>query len=84
MSTAQYSFMQKELYAVEKKIVQQLRDERLRQKLSYETLAEASGIHRTSISLIERGKSHPTLIMCLRLCSALGMRLGDIINHVDR
>jgi len=83
MSTSQYPFMQKEIYAIERKVVQQLRLERLRQKLSYENLAHLSGSHRTSISLIERGKSHPTLLICLRLCAALEINLGDIMHRIS-
>jgi transcriptional regulator with XRE-family HTH domain len=72
--------MDKTFYAIERRMMLRLREERLRQKLSYEELSNRSGVHRTSISLIERGKSHPTLILCLRLCGALGIELIDLMR----
>ena len=58
---------------LEKALIERIRQERLSQGFSYETLAEMTGLHRTSISLIERGKTHPTLLVYLKLLKALGL-----------
>ncbi len=56
---------------IEKDFIQQLKKERKRQGLSYAELAERSGLHRTAISLIERGERHPTLLVCIKLAQCL-------------
>jgi transcriptional regulator with XRE-family HTH domain len=65
-------------------IVGILRDERKQQGLSYEKLAEKAGVHRTAISLIENSKRSPTVLMCLKLCRALGIDFADVITHSKR
>ncbi len=64
-------------------VVKLLKEERKRQGLSYEKLAEKTGIHRTTISLIERGKQNPTLSICKRLADGLDMRLSDLIAKCE-
>lgn len=57
----------------ETSVITLLKEERLKQGLSYETLAEKSGVHRTAISLIERGLRHPSLLICIKISLALGL-----------
>ena len=59
----------------EKQLITAIAKARKEQGLSYDKLAEATGLHRTSISLIERGKTHPTLLVYLKLCKALGIKI---------
>jgi len=68
---------------LEKHLIEKLREERLQQGFSYEKLAEITGLHRTTISLIERGKSHPTLLICLKIAKALNLDIlnADIFNQ---
>ena len=62
------------------KILQEIRRE---QGLSQEQLGFESGLHRTYISLLERGKKNPTLITLMRLAMALGASPSEIIRRVE-
>jgi len=75
--------MNSDVYKIEQSIAKKIQEARKAQGLSYEKLAEKAGLHRTSVSLIERGKSHPTLIVCLKLSSALGISLSDLLKSED-
>ncbi len=59
-----------------------LRKEREDQDLSLKKLGAMSGLHRTSIGLIESGQRSPTLVSCLRLADALGLDLADVLKGV--
>jgi len=61
-----------------------LRELRAKKELSQYTLASASGVDRSYISLIERGERSPTLDTVFRLCVALGVEFPDIAAAVDR
>jgi len=50
-----------------------LRRERRRVGLSQEALAAASGLHRTEVSLLERGGRDPRLSTVVRVADALGV-----------
>lgn len=58
---------------------------RLRQQLglSLDALAERSGVSRSNISLIERGRSSPTAAVLDRLATALGVALASLFEPVD-
>ncbi len=64
-------------------VVKLISEERKRQGLSFEKLAEKAGIHRTTISLIERGKQNPTLSICKKLADSLDMKLSDLIEKCE-
>jgi transcriptional regulator with XRE-family HTH domain len=57
--------------------VRQLRADR---GLALEALAEASGVSRSMISLIERGESSPTAVLLERLAVALGVPLASLFD----
>jgi transcriptional regulator with XRE-family HTH domain len=57
---------------------------RERQGMSQEKLAELAEIDRTYVSMIERGKRHPTLEVASRIAEALEMRLSAIIRRAER
>ena len=57
---------------------------RERQGMSQEKLAELAEIDRTYVSMIERGKKHPTLKVASRIADALNMRLSEIIRRAER
>jgi transcriptional regulator with XRE-family HTH domain len=57
--------------------VRQLRAER---GLALEALAEASGVSRSMISLIERGESSPTAVVLEKLATGLGVPLATLFD----
>ena len=46
--------------------------------MSQEQLAEAVGVTRQTIGMIEAGKFNPSLQLCTAICKALGKTLDDI------
>jgi transcriptional regulator with XRE-family HTH domain len=58
-----------------------LREERKRCGLTQEELAAAAGLHRTTISLLERGVKSPTLHTLFRLCDALGIEPSAVVER---
>jgi putative transcriptional regulator len=63
-------------------VMEKLQDERERQGISLKKLSATSGIHRTTIGLIESGQRSPSLVVCLRLADALGVDLADVLKSV--
>ena len=61
-----------------------LREERQRQKLSMNALAERSGLSRQMVSYIEQGKRNPTLDTLLRLTSALGVPSEKLLQRARK
>jgi transcriptional regulator with XRE-family HTH domain len=59
-----------------------LRQERERRGLSLKQFGVMSGVERTSIAKAENGQRSPSLLTCLRLADALGLRLGDVLNSI--
>ena len=55
----------------------------LRQRLewSQEDLAEATGLHRTYVSQLERGLRNPTLAVLTRLAAALQVDLTELFKE---
>lgn len=54
---------------------------RKRRGLTLEQLAAASGVSRSMLSQIERGKANPTLAVTLRIAQAFGMNIGDLVDQ---
>lgn len=51
--------------------------------MSQEQLAEAVGVTRQTIGMIEAGKFNPSLHLCLSICKTLGKTLNDIFWEAD-
>lgn len=62
------------------RIAARVRDLRGRHGLSLESLAEASGVSRSMISLIERGESSPTAVVLEKLATGLGVSLATLFE----
>ncbi len=52
--------------------------------LSQEDLAYRAGLHRTYVSLIERGLRNPTIDVGDALAHALGTHLSELIREAER
>jgi transcriptional regulator with XRE-family HTH domain len=57
-----------------------IREERHKQHLSQEQLAEKAGLHRTYIGMIERAEKNITLENIYRICKALGLNLSELFR----
>lgn len=60
--------------------------QRLRKKagLSQETLADRAGLHRTYISLLERGLRMPSLGVVQKLAAALNTTMSKLMKELER
>lgn len=61
--------------------IQELRQER---GLSLDALAEATGLHPTSIGLIVRGKRGMTLATATALSAALDVKLSELVADAEQ
>ncbi len=61
-----------------------MREVRIRRGLSQEKLAELADLDRTFVSMIERGKRHPTLETAKSLAEALDVPLSTMIASAER
>lgn len=57
-----------------------IKDIRKNKSISQERLAEKTGLDRSFISLIERGKRVPTLTSIRKLAKALDMKASEILK----
>lgn len=55
---------------------------RTERQLTQEQLAEASGLHRTEISLLERGKRTPILDTIVAVANGLGVTPSELLEGV--
>jgi transcriptional regulator with XRE-family HTH domain len=64
-------------------VAQQIRFLRERRNLTQRSLAEASGLSRNTLSLLERGQTSPTVSTLKRIATALGVDINAFFNQVD-
>lgn len=60
-----------------------LKEVRLKHKLSQEALANLVGVSRNTISSIETGQFNPTAKLALILCIALDMKFEELFYFED-
>jgi len=60
-----------------------MRDLRDKQGFSQEAFADHCGLHRTAVSLIERGKRVPSLTTLLTISSGFGISVSELLRGVD-
>lgn len=65
-------------------VAQLLREERQRQKLSMNLLAERAGLSRQMVSYVEQKQRKPTLDTLLRLSSILGVKIETVIAEARK
>ena len=63
---------------------QLLRKHRTRLKMSQEALAARSGYERAFISLIELGKTNPSLRSIFDICASLEMKPSTFLRQVEQ
>jgi DNA-binding XRE family transcriptional regulator len=61
-----------------------LRKQRAHKKMSQDALAAKAGYERAFISLIERGKTNPSLRSIFDICTALDIRPSVFIRRVEK
>ena len=59
---------------------QRVREERLKQNLSQEDLAELADLHRTYIGMIERAEKNLTLINIEKIAKALNVKIAELFK----
>ena len=64
-------------------IAENIRLQRLKNRLTQENLAEMSGISTKYINSIETGKVNPSIVVIVNICTALNMDLNKIICPID-
>ena len=70
--------------SVSSQVVDLLRQERERQKVSMTRLAEMSGLSQGMISLVEHDQRNPSLDTLLRICHALKIELSSVLHQAER
>ena len=60
-----------------------LRDAREKAGLSQDQLAHDAGLHRTYISLLERGQRQPSLKAIVALAKALGLAPSTLVSRFE-
>ena len=66
---------------IDARIAANLRALRADRKLSLEALAQATGVSRSALSLIERGQNSPTAVVLDRIAVGLGVTLSDLVGQ---
>ena len=64
-----------------KQFGQRVREERLKQGLSQEALAEKAGVHRTYVGMVERAEKIITLTNIEKFAKALGVDISRLFNN---
>jgi transcriptional regulator with XRE-family HTH domain len=65
-------------------VVRLLREEREKQKLSMNVVAQRAGLSHSIVSLVERDLRNPTLDTLLRIAEAMEVDLGEIISKARK
>jgi transcriptional regulator with XRE-family HTH domain len=69
----------KQLADIRTRFGAKLRELRTKQGISQEDLGAIAGLHRTFISMVERGERNVTIATVEKLAKALGCRMGDLM-----
>ncbi|MFO0798335.1 MAG: helix-turn-helix transcriptional regulator [Gemmataceae bacterium] len=60
-----------------------IRRRRLAVGLGQEALADQATLHRTHVSLLERGKRMPSLLVVKKLAAALGTTMASLMEELE-
>ena len=64
-------------------VILAIRQERERRGVSMYRLAKHTGLHASTIGLIERGERNPSLFVILKMSEALEISLGEILSSLE-
>jgi transcriptional regulator with XRE-family HTH domain len=64
-------------------LASRIKELRTKRGFSQEAFADHCGLHRTAMSLLERGQRAPTLRTLLILCWGLKIPLAELLKGVD-
>lgn len=64
-------------------LCQRVTELRKKNKLTLMQLASLSGVSRSMLSQIERGKANPTLAVTFRIAQAFGMSIGELVEQAS-
>lgn len=64
-------------------LVKLLKALRTNQKLTLDAVADAAGIHRTHLGLVERAERSPSVAASARIAEALGYSLSEILQEAE-
>ena len=64
-------------------LAENIRLQRLKNRLTQDKLAELSGLSTKYINSIEAGKVNPSIVVVVNICQALNMELNKIIVPSD-
>jgi len=67
--------------SIDTRIATNLRALRAEHGLSLEALAQATGVSRSALSLIERGQNSPTAVVLDKIAVGLGVTLSDLVGQ---
>lgn len=57
-----------------------MRDLRVKKGLTLQALADQTGLSPSMLSLVERGRTSPSIGSLIAICSALGVQMGDVLT----
>jgi transcriptional regulator with XRE-family HTH domain len=69
---------------IQKKFGNVIRRQREAVQLSQEALADKAGLHRTYISLLERGLRTPSILVVQQLATGLGTTMTALIRDLEQ
>lgn len=69
---------------INQKIGIAVRKQRLLTQISQERLGEETGLHRTYISDVERGKRNITIVSLYKIATALHISLSNLIEEAEK
>ncbi len=70
--------------SVQEALGDRMRDLRKKQGFSQEAFADHCGLHRTAVSLIERGERVPSLITLVTISRGFGISVSEFLRGVDK
>ena len=64
-------------------LMEEIRKERTKQGLNYEDLSAATGLHRTTFSLYDRGERGPSFEVLAQIANALNVPLSEFVRRAE-